>query len=40
MPAARDLVEVINQHVSMGAFYKALKEIRTLMKREEERSAA
>jgi len=23
-----------------GAFYKALKEIRTLMKREEERSAA
>jgi flagellar protein FlbT len=40
MPAARDLIDVINQYVSKGAFYKALKEIRTLMKREEERSAA
>jgi flagellar protein FlbT len=40
MPAARDLIDVINQHVSKGAFYKALKEIRTLMKREEERAAA
>ena len=40
MPAARDLIEVINQYVLKGAFYKALKEIRTLMKREEERSAA
>jgi flagellar protein FlbT len=40
MPAARDLIEVINQYVLKGAFYKALKEIRTLMKREEQRSAA
>jgi hypothetical protein len=40
MPAARDLIDVINQYVSQGAFYKALKGIRTLMKREEERAAA
>jgi flagellar protein FlbT len=40
MPAGRDLIEVINQHVLGGAFYKALKEIRKLMKSEDERSAA
>jgi flagellar biosynthesis repressor protein FlbT len=40
MPAARDLIEAINHHVSGGAFYKALKEIRKLMKHEDERSAA
>ncbi len=30
----------IDQHVSAGSLYKALKEIRKLMKREEERPAA
>jgi flagellar protein FlbT len=30
----------IDQHVSTGSLYKALKEIRKLMKREEERPAA
>jgi len=32
--------DAINQHVSSGALYKALKEIRKLMKREEELVAA
>jgi flagellar protein FlbT len=30
----------IDRHVSAGSLYKALKEIRKLMKREEERPAA
>ena len=36
MPGARDMIEIINNHVSAGALYKALKEIRKLMKVEEE----
>jgi len=30
------MIEIINNHVSAGALYKALKEIRKLMKVEEE----
>jgi len=40
MPAAHDLIDAANHHVSTGAMYKALKEIRKLMRREEELSAA
>ena len=40
LPSAGDAINVINQHVSSGALYKALKEIRKLMKREEELVAA
>jgi flagellar biosynthesis repressor protein FlbT len=40
LPGAGDAINVINQHVSSGALYKALKEIRKLMKREEELVAA
>ena len=36
VPAARTVIQVINDHVSGGALYKALKEIRKLMKAEEE----
>ena len=39
-PGAGELIAAVNHHVSTGALYKALKEIRKLMKREEERSAA
>jgi flagellar biosynthesis repressor protein FlbT len=39
-PEAGELIAAVNHHVSTGALYKALKEIRKLMKREEERSAA
>jgi flagellar biosynthesis repressor protein FlbT len=35
-----DLITAVNQHVTEGSLYKALKEIRKLMKREEERTAA
>ena len=35
-PGSRDLIDAANNHVSGGALYKALKEIRKLMKREEE----
>ena len=35
-----DLITAVNHHVTEGSLYKALKEIRELMKREEERSAA
>ena len=35
-----ELIAAVNHHVSTGALYKALKEIRKLMKREEERFAA
>ena len=35
MPEARELIDAANQHVTAGALYKALKEIRKLMKREE-----
>jgi len=40
LPGAGDAINAINQHVSSGAPYKALKEIRKLMKREEELVAA
>jgi flagellar protein FlbT len=36
IPGSRDLIEVVNNHISGGALYKALKEIRKLMKREAE----
>jgi flagellar protein FlbT len=36
MPGSRDAIDVINGHVSGGALYKALKEIRKLIKVEEE----
>ena len=37
---ARATIDAANAHVSTGALYKALKEIRKLMKREEEQLAA
>jgi flagellar biosynthesis repressor protein FlbT len=36
MPASRDLIESTETFVVGGSLYKALKEIRKLMKREEE----
>jgi flagellar biosynthesis repressor protein FlbT len=36
VPGCRDLIEAVNDHISAGALYKALKEIRKLMKREQE----
>src|ERR1700730_16244115 len=35
IPGSRDLIEAVNAHISSGELYKALKEIRKLMKREE-----
>jgi flagellar protein FlbT len=35
-PDVRVTIDVINTHVSGGALYKALREIRKLMKREDE----
>jgi flagellar protein FlbT len=35
-PGARDLIDGIDKHIATGALYKALKDIRKLMKREEE----
>jgi flagellar biosynthesis repressor protein FlbT len=40
MPASRDLIETVSGHVAAGALYKALKDIRKLMQREQERTAA
>jgi flagellar biosynthesis repressor protein FlbT len=40
LPAARDLIDAVEQQVSAGALYKALKEIRKLIKREEEMVSA
>jgi flagellar biosynthesis repressor protein FlbT len=40
LPAARDLIDAADQQVSGGALYKALKEIRKLIKREAETVAA
>ena len=40
MPDARDEIDAANHHVASGTLYKALKEIRKLMKREEELAAA
>jgi flagellar biosynthesis repressor protein FlbT len=39
-PGSSDLIAAVNHHVTSGALYKALKEIRKLMKREEECAAA
>jgi len=39
-PAASDLIAAVDSHVSAGALYKALKDIRKLMKREDELQAA
>jgi flagellar protein FlbT len=36
VPGSRDVLDVINNHVSNGALYKALKELRKLIKREDE----
>jgi len=36
IPGSRDTIDAANNHVSSGALYKALKEIRKLMKHEEE----
>jgi flagellar protein FlbT len=35
-PGSRDLIEAVDNHISSGSLYKALKEIRKSMKREEE----
>jgi len=35
LPGSSDVIDAINNHVSGGALYKALKEIRKLMKVEE-----
>jgi flagellar biosynthesis repressor protein FlbT len=35
-PGVRDLIDGIDKHIATGALYKALKDIRKLMKREEE----
>jgi flagellar protein FlbT len=36
VPGNDDVIEAINRHVSDGALYKALKEIRKLIRHEEE----
>ena len=36
VPGSRDVIDAVNNHVSTGALYKALKEIRKLMKVEQE----
>jgi flagellar protein FlbT len=36
IPGSRDLIDVANNHISAGSLYKALKEIRKLMKLEDE----
>jgi flagellar biosynthesis repressor protein FlbT len=38
-PGAAELIEAADRHVADGFLYKALKEIRKLMKREEELAA-
>jgi len=40
VPSAADLIDAANGHVAEGALYKALKDIRKLMKREDELTAA
>jgi flagellar protein FlbT len=35
LPGARDLIDAADKHVADGALYKALKEIRKLMKHEQ-----
>jgi flagellar biosynthesis repressor protein FlbT len=36
LPDSRDVIDTVNSHISSGALYKALKELRKLMKREDE----
>jgi flagellar protein FlbT len=36
VPGSRDVIDAVNGHISSGSLYKALKEIRQLMKREQE----
>jgi flagellar protein FlbT len=36
VPGSRDVPDVVNKHISDGALYKALKELRKLTKRENE----
>jgi flagellar protein FlbT len=38
-PDSRGLIDVVNAHISGGALYKALKEIRKVMKQQDERQA-
>jgi flagellar protein FlbT len=40
VPGSRDVIEAVNGHISTGSLYKALKEIRKLMKSEQEPVAA
>jgi flagellar protein FlbT len=40
VPGSRDVIDAINNHISGGALYKALKEIRKLMKAEAEQLTA
>jgi flagellar biosynthesis repressor protein FlbT len=35
LPGSRDVIDAVNGHVSSGALYKALKELRKLMRVEE-----
>jgi len=39
MPDAGELINAIDGHVAAGSLYRALKDIRTLMKRESDRSS-
>ena len=36
LPGSRDVIDTVNGHISGGALYKALKELRKLMKHEDE----
>jgi flagellar protein FlbT len=40
IPGSRDAIDAINNYISGGALYKALKEIRKLTKAEEQQLAA
>ena len=40
VPGSRDVTDAVNGHISSGSLYKALKEIRKLMKREQELAPA
>jgi flagellar biosynthesis repressor protein FlbT len=40
IPSARETIETVNAHVAGGSLYKALKEIRKLMKQEAESTLA
>jgi flagellar protein FlbT len=35
-PGSGDLIDSVNRHISGGSLYKALKEIRKLIKHEQE----